>query len=341
MTGRTDEDVMSSSASILELDEARRRLQQMEQDHLELLQLIERLKSMDGSLESASRAVQDRGERVEEALVRARTIARKLRGGIERLAAEGDAVIQRIERSRQEMVASFEELRMTIEQQQAQCSQDRQAVEAASRTQAADIVSVRQESRSLHEEAMRQFQLEISGIRATFESTLRAQLTNTRTEMQHELRADRQKLRSLIDRRTYLISSAAIVALLLGGYGAVTRPRSPDSDANARASAVNDPGEGKSAPREKEQLANAAPPTSVASAAEPVPTREQEPDKDIGLRIWTDHLGRTVQARFEGLRDDTVFLRKTATGKLYPIPLTGLSPADQAFVQRLASRTGY
>jgi hypothetical protein len=331
---------MSSSGSILELDEASRRLQQMEQDHLELLQLIERLKAMDGSLESTSRAVLDRGERVEEALVRARTIARKLRGGIERLAAEGDAVIQRIERTRQEMVASFEELRKTIELQQTQCSQDRQAVEAASRLQAAEIVSVRQESRTLREESMRQFQLETSGIRSAFESTLHAQLLNTRTELQHEMRADEQKLRLLIDRRTYLISSAAIVALLLGGYGAMTRPRSPGSDASTPASAADDTGERKSAPGAKEQIANAELPSSSASAAEPAPTREQESDKDIGLRIWTDHLGRTVEARFEGLRDSTVLLRKTATGKLYPIPLAGLSPADQAFVQRLASRTG-
>jgi hypothetical protein len=332
---------MSSSASILDLDEARRRLQQMEQDHVELLQLIDRLKAMHDSFESTARDVHDRGERVEEALVRARSIARKLGGGIERLAVEGDTVIQRIERTRQEMAASFEELRRSTEQQQTQCSQDRQAMEAACRKQSAEFVSARQESRTLREESTRQFQQDLAGIRSAFESTLRAQLLNTRTELQHEMRTEGRNLRLMMDRRTYMISSAAIVALLLGGYSALTRPGAPGSDDQTRASAVSDSREEKAAPLAKEPIAAAELPSSSASAAEPSAT-EPPPAlmKDNELRVWTDHLGRTVEARYEGLRDNTVFLRKAAGGKLYPIPLDGLSPTDQSFVQRLASRSG-
>ena len=81
------------SESILDLDEARRRLQQMDREHADVLQLVAKLREVHRSLESQARLLEDRAESAEERLTRLRVLVRALRNRGLRLQSAADQAI--------------------------------------------------------------------------------------------------------------------------------------------------------------------------------------------------------------------------------------------------------
>ena len=152
-------------------------------------------------------------------------------------------------------------------------------------------------------------------------------------EAGRKLSATRQELRSLVDRRSLVGGAAIGIAMLLAGY--VLMGRMSESTAReGRASQVLEsprPGDEVAEPSRSDET-SASEKSAPPSAASPAPPGDsgQQP------RIWTDYRGRTARAVFQGFQDGTVYLQRPDNGRLCPIPLDGLSPADQAYVQRLA-----
>jgi hypothetical protein len=65
-----------------------------------------------------------------------------------------------------------------------------------------------------------------------------------------------------------------------------------------------------------------------------VPPDEPERQKPAdAIRIWADHKGKLVKAKFLNANDGTVRLR-TDAGKLVPVPFDTLSEDDQSAVRR-------
>ncbi len=56
-------------------------------------------------------------------------------------------------------------------------------------------------------------------------------------------------------------------------------------------------------------------------------------------RTWTNRSGKTVEAEFVSLTDETVRLKRKSDGKLFDFPLAKLSDADQAYARERGPRT--
>src|ERR1022692_1641391 len=52
-------------------------------------------------------------------------------------------------------------------------------------------------------------------------------------------------------------------------------------------------------------------------------------------RTWTDSQGRKLEATFVKLEGDTVYIQMPSTGQMFALPLSKLSPEDQAAVKTL------
>lgn len=96
-------------ASILELEEARQRLQQIERDQTEILELIARLRQIGRAMEAQVRAAEERGEAAEAQLARGRSLVERLAAGLASLEAQGQDGAAHIDRARQQLAAAFAE----------------------------------------------------------------------------------------------------------------------------------------------------------------------------------------------------------------------------------------
>ena len=78
---------------------SRRRLQQMDREHADVLQLVAKLREVHRSLESQARLLEDRAESAEERLTRLRVLVRALRNRGFRLQSAADQAIADLERN--------------------------------------------------------------------------------------------------------------------------------------------------------------------------------------------------------------------------------------------------
>ncbi|MDP4940026.1 MAG: SHD1 domain-containing protein, partial [Verrucomicrobiales bacterium] len=65
------------------------------------------------------------------------------------------------------------------------------------------------------------------------------------------------------------------------------------------------------------------------------------PSLDAQVRDWTRASdGKKIPAEFAGMKDESTVKIKLANGQIYEVPLSGLSPEDNAFVKELVAKEG-
>lgn len=250
------------SDSILDLDEARRRLQQMDREHADVVQLVGKLREVHRSLESHVRLLEDRAESAEERLARLRILVRALRNRGTRLQCASEQALSDLEKERLRAAQFCDSQRASLEQCHAQWRQEQRAlVETAVHEQASQTAvlarSWEQEQSQLREELAElrremdrrlgaltsDWKQELAAVNTAFESRLHARLNDNSRDVGQDLVSVRHEVQSLINRRTYVAATAIGASLFLAAYGLLGRT-SPsathDSRGEARASAAQD-----------------------------------------------------------------------------------------------------
>ena len=65
------------------------------------------------------------------------------------------------------------------------------------------------------------------------------------------------------------------------------------------------------------------------------------PSLDAQVRDWTRAAdGKKIPAEFAGMKDESTVKIKLANGQIYEVPLSGLSPEDNAFIKELVAKEG-
>jgi len=248
-----------SSQSILETEEARRRLHEIERDHAEILELVARLRQICRTAESRTRDLEDQTEDARSLVGRCRILLARLESGMTAFEAEKQSLLDRIEKTSQGVTEALEELQRGLVQRQE-------------------------------------------------EGDFR----------QHSALSE---MRALVNRRNMLVGAMAVASLLLSTFATLrcvsTRTAAGEEQFGREANANTETTRHEST---SVLPPSASPPTATDESAE-LP------------RVWTDVHGRTVAATFVGFRDGMICLRKLDDGQIYPVPLGGLSPADQVFLQ--------
>lgn len=225
------------SESILDLDEARRRLEQIEREQADILPLVAKLREVHRLMETQARLLEDRADAAEERLSRLRVLARTLRKRGLRQQSDSDQALARLETERQRVADAIEALRNSLEQQHHQwCDSQRALAEASAQKQAAQLgllsstwekekSDLRTELAALHDEMHTRvatlnshWKQELAAARAACEG-FQSQLGATSREVDQDLVSVRREVRSLVDRRTYLAAAAIGISLLLAAYG--------------------------------------------------------------------------------------------------------------------------
>ena len=239
------------SESILDLDEARRRLQQMDREQADVLQLVAKLRDVHRTLESQARLLEDRAESAEERLTRLRVLVRALRNRGLRLQSAADQAVADLDKERQRVAHACDSLRSALEQHQAQwCSEQRAFLETAALQQAnematmahtweKELADLRDELATMRDQTHRRLESmscdwkrELAAVNASVESRLQTQLSDTNREVGQDLVSVRHEVRSLVNRRTYVAAAAIGVSLFLAAYGLMGRTSPSAADDN-------------------------------------------------------------------------------------------------------------